>query len=55
MTFLKARYSSITPANKARRTKLNKEPFIGIWQNRQDMQNSNDEAVKSGTDILVCD
>jgi hypothetical protein len=40
MTFLKIRYSRIKSTEKARRTKLAKEPFIGIWRTRQDMQDS---------------
>lgn len=39
MAFLKTRYSSI-PKSKARRIKLAREPFIGMWRGREDMRDS---------------
>jgi hypothetical protein len=40
MAFLKARYSPPAPIKKTKRTKLAKEPFIGMWRTRRDMQDS---------------
>lgn len=40
VAFLKARYSATQPARKTRRTRLADEPFIGMWRNRKDMQDS---------------
>ena len=39
VAFLKARYPT-RPARKARRTRLADEPFIGMWRNREDMEES---------------
>jgi hypothetical protein len=40
VAFLKARYPTTRPARKTRRTKLADEPFIGMWRDREDMQDS---------------
>jgi len=40
VAFLKARYPTTQPVRKSRRTRLANEPFIGMWQNREDMQDS---------------
>jgi hypothetical protein len=40
VAFLKARYPASQPARKTRRTRLADEPFIGMWQDRADMQDS---------------
>lgn len=37
---LKARCPSAPAAKRAKRTRLTKEPFIGMWRNRKDMQDS---------------
>jgi len=37
ISFLETRYASMT-GRKARRTRLSKEPFIGMWKNRKDMK-----------------
>jgi hypothetical protein len=40
IAFLKTRYPTPQVAKKTRRTLLTDEPFIGMWQNRDDMQDS---------------
>jgi hypothetical protein len=40
VAFLKARYPTTQPVRKASRTRLADEPFIGMWRNREDMQDS---------------
>jgi hypothetical protein len=40
VAFLKARYPTTQPVRKTRRTRLADEPFIGMWRNREDMQDS---------------
>ena len=40
VAFLKARYSTTQSVKKTRRTRLADEPFIGMWQDREDMQDS---------------
>ena len=40
VAFLKARYPTTRPVRKTRRTRLADEPFIGMWRNREDMQES---------------
>jgi len=39
--FLKIRYQRIRPDKKAVRNKIANEPFIGIWEGRKDMRDSN--------------
>lgn len=39
--FLKIRYRRIRPDKKAARNKIANEPFIGIWEGRKDMRDSN--------------
>jgi len=39
--FLKIRYKRIQPDKKAVRNKIANEPFIGIWEGRKDMRDSN--------------
>ncbi len=38
--FLKIRYRRIRPGKKAVRNKIANEPFIGIWEGREDMKDS---------------
>jgi len=40
VAFLKMRYPVVQSARKAKRTKLAGEPFIGMWRDREDMQDS---------------
>ena len=40
VAFLRARYTTTPPVRKTRRTGLADEPFIGMWRNREDMQDS---------------
>ncbi|MDO9129455.1 MAG: DUF2281 domain-containing protein [Anaerolineales bacterium] len=39
VAFLKARYPA-TPSAKTKRTRLADEPFISMWRDRKDMQDS---------------
>ncbi len=39
VAFLQERYTPI-PAKKIRRSKLTKEPFVGMWKDRSDMKDS---------------
>jgi hypothetical protein len=39
VAFLQERYTSV-PAKKVRRIKIRKEPFVGMWKDRTDMQDS---------------
>ncbi len=39
--FLKIRYRRIRPGKKEARNKIANEPFIGIWEGRKDMRDSN--------------
>lgn len=38
--FLKIRYKRTRPAKKATRNKIANDPFIGVWEDRQDMSDS---------------
>ncbi|MCX7840363.1 MAG: DUF2281 domain-containing protein [Anaerolineae bacterium] len=40
IAFLRTRYASSPVSKTAKRTKLSKEPFIGMWRTRKDMQDS---------------
>lgn len=40
IAFLKTRYAPPQPSKASKRTRLAKEPFIGMWRNREDMQDS---------------
>lgn len=40
LAFLKTRYPSSSAPKKAKRGRLTEEPFIGMWQDRKDMQDS---------------
>jgi len=40
MAFLKTRYLVVPSTVSAKQPKLDEEPFIGMWQTRQDMQDS---------------
>ena len=40
VAFLKARYSRVPAVMKAKRTKLAKEPFVGMWRTRRELQDS---------------
>jgi hypothetical protein len=40
VAFLKARYPAPSRGRKVKRTKLTDEPFIGMWRDREDMQDS---------------
>ena len=42
IAFLKTRYPTPQVAKKTRRTPLTDEPFIGMWQDRDDIQDSTD-------------
>jgi hypothetical protein len=39
--FLRMRYKSPCPGNKSKKTKLADESFVGMWRNREDMEDSN--------------
>jgi hypothetical protein len=40
VAFLKTRYGTVPSSRKNRRGKLADEPFIGMWRDRDDMQDS---------------
>lgn len=40
ITFLRTRYTPPRVSKTAKRTKLASEPFIGMWRNREDLQDS---------------
>ncbi|MBM4457008.1 MAG: DUF2281 domain-containing protein [Chloroflexi bacterium] len=40
VAFLKTRYATTPRVRKAKRIKLADEPFIGMWRDREDMQDS---------------
>lgn len=40
IAFLKTRNRSVPSASKRKRIKLAEEPFIGMWRNRADLQDS---------------
>jgi hypothetical protein len=40
IAFLRMRYKSASPSDKSRETNLAEEPFIGMWRNRQDLEDS---------------
>ena len=40
IAFLKTRYPAAQPARETQSTKLTDEPFIGMWEEREDMQDS---------------
>jgi len=40
IAFLKSRYKQMPPKKEAKKVNLNKEPFIGMWKDRQDMKDS---------------
>jgi len=42
VAFLKTRYPVAQTTRKAKRTKLADEPFIGMWRDREDMQDSSE-------------
>jgi hypothetical protein len=37
---LKARYHAAPTSGRTKRVKLTKEPFVGMWRDRKDMQDS---------------
>lgn len=40
VAFLKTRYRPVPSAPKAKYVKLAEEPFVGMWRDREDMQDS---------------
>ncbi len=40
ITFLRTRYAPLRVSKTTKRTKLADEPFIGMWRNRKDLQDS---------------
>jgi len=38
--FLKARYLSARASGRVNRVRLTNEPFVGMWRNREDLQDS---------------
>jgi hypothetical protein len=40
ITFLKQRYNQSQPSQQQKHKDLRSEPFIGLWQDREDMQDS---------------
>ena len=40
VAFLKARYPTVHPVEETRPIELIREPFIGMWRDREDMQES---------------
>jgi Protein of unknown function (DUF2281) len=40
ISFLRTRYAPSQPNKTTKRTRLAKEPFIGMWRNRDDMRDS---------------
>jgi hypothetical protein len=40
IAFLKTRYPTVPVAPKTKRVRLSDEPFIGMWQGREEMQDS---------------
>jgi hypothetical protein len=40
VAFLRARYSTAQRARRTRHIKLMNEPFVGMWRDREDMQDS---------------
>jgi len=40
VAFLKVRYSGVPAGIKAKQTKLAEEPFVGMWKNRRELQDS---------------
>lgn len=40
VAFLKTRYSAMQATKRAKRVRLVDEPFIGMWRDRADMQDS---------------
>jgi Protein of unknown function (DUF2281) len=40
IAFLRTRYTPLRPRKAAKRSKLVDEPFIGIWRDRSDLQDS---------------
>lgn len=40
ITFLRTRYAPVRVSKPAKRARLADEPFIGIWSDREDMQDS---------------
>lgn len=47
ISFLQQRYVTSQPVQKNRQTDLTKEPFIGMWRNRQDLLDSSDWVRKT--------
>jgi hypothetical protein len=41
IAFLRIRYKPPCPSDKSRETELADEPFVGMWSNREDMEDSN--------------
>ncbi len=40
LAFVKARYPSSSAIKRLKRTELTKEPFVGMWRGRKDMEDS---------------
>lgn len=40
IAFLKARYPEVAPAAEVTRPALTEEPFVGMWRDRKDMEDS---------------
>lgn len=40
ITFLQARYPAIQPTERTRRIPVSQEPFVGIWRDRPEMEDS---------------
>jgi hypothetical protein len=40
LAFIKTRYASVAPTQMTRQYKLAKDPFIGMWRTRTDLQDS---------------
>lgn len=47
--FLQQQYAVNQPVQKNRQTDLKKEPFIGMWRNRQDLSDSSNWVRKTRT------
>lgn len=40
VAFLQIRYERPAPVKKAKKVKLRKEPFVGMWKDREDLSDS---------------
>lgn len=40
VAFLRNRYKPPCPTGRSKKTELTDEPFVGIWRNREDMEDS---------------